>query len=292
MPLDNLQREILRILLQTRGPQNHFAGGSVLHRHGPRLSNDRGIFVSPDLDLVSVAAVDIALLEKAGYVVTRSRMFEGFVEVRAGTQEAGFTRIQWVTASQWNFFAAVPDADYGYRLHYADLAINKTLAAGARREPRDFVDLAFIHEHLLPLWVALWAAPSKDPAWSPLSLLERISMNKTFRQEEIDFDVLAVSPISASEVGRTIGEAIDEARATFSRLPPETAGCLFVNSAGIPVANVDEIVGNATRVHRIDAKRGGAWPSSPEIDHSLVEAVQRAFGPEGQLPEGGPNGPP
>jgi hypothetical protein len=61
------------------------------------------------------------------------------------------TKIQWVQAGSWSFFAPVPDPDYGWRLHMVDLAVNKALAAGGRKEVRDYVDLMLIHRHIMPL---------------------------------------------------------------------------------------------------------------------------------------------
>ena len=44
MPLDDLQKSILAVLLPSRTPQSVFAGGSVLNRHAYRLSFDQDIF--------------------------------------------------------------------------------------------------------------------------------------------------------------------------------------------------------------------------------------------------------
>lgn len=60
----------------------------------------------------------------------------------------------------------------GLLLHPIDLAINKVLALAGRDEPRDFVDILFVHRSVLPLAGLSWAAVGKDPGLSPLSLLE------------------------------------------------------------------------------------------------------------------------
>jgi hypothetical protein len=56
------------------------------------------------------------------------------------------TRLEWARDSDFRFFPAVRDDLFGYRLHMFDLAANKALAAGGRREPRDVLDLITIHE--------------------------------------------------------------------------------------------------------------------------------------------------
>jgi hypothetical protein len=82
----------------------------------------------------------------------------------------------------------------------ADLAVNKALAAGGRREARDYVDLLLIHEHIMPLWHVCWAAPGKDESWNPRSLLEKIAATNQFRQSDVEAGVLATVEVSASEL--------------------------------------------------------------------------------------------
>jgi len=55
-------------------------------------------------------------------------------------------RLEWVHDSPFRFFPAQRDELFGYVLHPVDLATNKTSAAADRREPRDIVDLATIHQ--------------------------------------------------------------------------------------------------------------------------------------------------
>jgi len=59
----------------------------------------------------------------------------------------------------------------GPLLHPVDLAINKVLALAGRDEPRDFVDILFVHARVLPLGAICWAAVGKDSGFTPLSLL-------------------------------------------------------------------------------------------------------------------------
>jgi hypothetical protein len=109
-----------------------------------------------------------------------------------------------VAAIGWNFFQPVPDDMFGWRLHMADLAINKALAAGGRRQVRDYADLALIHQYMIPLWHVWWAAPGKDESWSPVSLVEKIAATSGFRQADFDADLANTIPLKVAEVLRTL----------------------------------------------------------------------------------------
>ena len=285
MPLDNLQKAILRILLKNRSPDSVFAGGSVLHRHGHRISADQDIFHTAAADLVATAEQDIKSLHAAGMSAEITRTYSGFVEAGVGTEESGRTRLQWVQASEWNFFTPVPDPEFGWRLHMADLAVNKVLAAADRRQVRDYVDLAFIHRNIMPLWHAMWAAPGKDEAWSPVSIAERIAASNTFRQSDIDTEIISTIPISASVLAQTVRAAIDDARSLYKTLPPDTAGRLFIDDHHIPVIDAKRFItpedANHPQISTIEARRGGAWPSNPTIDKLMIERLITNFGYDG-----------
>ena len=269
-----------------RTPESVFAGGAVLQWHGFRLSDDQDMFHAADEDIIAVARRDIVALEAAGFTVYDKRWREGLVEVQVGQEGRGTTKLQWVEAGAWNFFAPVPDSDFGWRLHMADLAVNKTLAAGGRHEVRDYVDLYLIHQHIMPLWATLWAAPGKDESWSPVSLAGKIAMKNNFRQQEIDERILSTIELSAAEIGATIREALEDARDIFKRLPAEHAGKLFVTKAGGVVTDVERIFDGTDAACPIETRRGGNWPSSPGIDHALIERIIEAFGVEGSNPDG------
>lgn len=281
MPLDVFQEEVLRILSRNRSPDSLVAGGSVLQRHGFRLSGDQDIFHGPDIDVSATAHNDIECLNAAGYVVETKQDREGLVEAIVSYGFAGRTKIQWVQTSAYAFFSPVPDPDFGWRLHYADLCVNKALAAADRREVRDIVDLYFIDNNVLPLWHVLWAAPGKDDAWSPSSILERISRNRAIKQEELDSEIMSVDEtITAGEIGKSLLNAIDMARVTFPCLPQKSAGCLFVRrDTEEPVQTVNEIIeGNVNEVH---ARPGGAWPATAESDSVFVRRLVDRFGENG-----------
>lgn len=261
MPLGELQKSVLVALLPNRTPKSVFAGSSVLNRHAFRLSDDQDIFHAEGVDVLEIHERDVLTLQAAGYSVEVTKRYEGFIEAIVGFDDAGSTKVQWIEAGSWTYFAPVPDPEYGYRLHIADLVINKVLAAGGRREVRDFVDLFLIHRHVMPLWQAIWAAPGKDENWSPLSLAEQIIRKNNFHQEDLEEAIDSLMDLSMAEIGATIREAIEEARNIFQTLPDETAGCLLIDGNG-------RLVADFTRFGQADVqltrpRRGGTWPSGP-----------------------------
>ena len=279
MPIDDFQKQVIKAIMPLRSPASTFAGGIVLQRHGLRLSGDGDLFHADDADIAEIAKKDIEALKSAGFDVEIERPLQGLFEASVSRGEEGATRLQWVQSGSWNFFKPVPDDMFGWRLHMADLSTNKALAAGGRRQARDYVDLALIHQHIMPLWHVCWAAPGKDESWSPLSLLEKIAATNGFRQADIDAGVLSSVPITAAGVAGTVRSAVDEARDVFQRLDPEHAAKMFVDDAGGIVSDIDRIL--AGRVQVVETTKGGTWPSSAEIDHALIERVVEAFGWEG-----------
>ena len=126
----------------------------------------------------------------------------------------------------------------------------------------------------------------KMKSWSPVSLAGKIAMKNNFRQQEIDERILSTIELSAAEIGATIREALEEARDIFKRLPAEHAGKLFVTKAGGVVTDVERIFDGTDAACPIETRRGGNWPSSPGIDHALIERIIEAFGVEGSNPDG------
>jgi hypothetical protein len=60
------------------------------------------------------------------------------------------TRVDWAHVSAWRFMPLVRDELGGLLLHPVDLAVNKVLALAGRDEPRDFVDMRFVHRRMRP----------------------------------------------------------------------------------------------------------------------------------------------
>ena len=130
------------------------------------------------------------------------RPLGGLFEATVFKEGEASTRIQWLQSGTWNFFQPVPDDMFGWRLHMADLALNKAPAAGGRRQVRVYADLALIHQYMIPLWHVWWAAPGKDESWSPMSLVEKITATSGFRQADFDADLANTIPLKVAEVLR------------------------------------------------------------------------------------------
>ncbi|WP_295852845.1 hypothetical protein [Tardiphaga sp.] len=157
MALTDLQKRIMRLLSQNRSPSSYLAGGLIPNRDWPRRADDIDIFHDTDEEVPEAAEKDIADLEKQDLVVA--------VDVRTyGTYEAtvsdglSSTVIQWMSDSRIRFFPLVRDEQWGLRLHQADLAINKVLAAASRRKARDFADIVAISANMCPLGPLVMAA--------------------------------------------------------------------------------------------------------------------------------------
>jgi hypothetical protein len=83
-------------------------------------------------------------------------------------------RLEWVVDSDFRFFPAMPGEVFGYTLHPENLTTNKVAAAYGRREPRDKVDLLTIHDRILPLGAAIWAASGKTLGFTPEGIVNEI----------------------------------------------------------------------------------------------------------------------
>src|SRR6266446_9338695 len=173
MALTDLQRRIMRRLSLNRSETSYLAGGTILNLNWPRRSDDIDIFHDTDEEVADVAEKDIADLKMESFRVT--------VDVRAyGTYEAtvsdnsSSTVIQWMSDTRIRFFPLVRDEPWGLRLHQADLAVNKILAASSRRKARDFADIIAIAAYMCPLGPLIMAAAGKPPSYSPQKMIEQM----------------------------------------------------------------------------------------------------------------------
>ncbi|MBS0643800.1 MAG: hypothetical protein JSS43_28400 [Proteobacteria bacterium] len=238
-----------------------------MNRDGPRYSADVDIFHDREAAVAHSAAADAAVLEQQGFSVQWIRREPGIhaAVVSLGEQS---TRLEWVRDSDYRFFPAVEDPLFGYRLHLADLATNKLLAAAGRREPRDILDLLYIHRRFLPLGAVVWAAVAKDPGYSPDSVIAEVRRNARYRQDDYD-SLQLVDPVDAGQVSRALKQALFEAEAFVAAMPPEKAGLLFLRD-GRPVqpdpSDLSDVVEHQGR-------RGGHCPSSPDIGSAMVHAA-------------------
>ncbi len=227
MPLTDLQRTILALLAQTRAPDSYLAGGAALHftPNSVRYSNDLDFFHDSPQRVASAFSDDAALLEQAGYGLDVEISQPGFIRAVVSRDDEA-TRIDWAHDSAWRFMPPIRDTLGGFVLHDVDLAVNKTLALAGRDEPRDFIDILFVHERVLPLSALAWAAVGKDPGFTPLSLVEFLRRRGRHRPEDMARLNLAVpfDPVASKELW--LG-ALADAEAFARSGPTDETGCLY-----------------------------------------------------------------
>jgi hypothetical protein len=265
VPLSDIQVEILRVLAAHRNPESFVAGATALNQHGPRFSADIDIFHDREVAVAQAAEADASLLGQSGFAVGWLRREPGLHVATVGHGDVG-TRLEWARDSDFRFFPAVPDDLFGYRLHFADLATNKALAAAGRREPRDILDLLYIHEQHLPLGAVIWAAVAKDPGYSPENLITEIRRNARYRADDYaDLDLVA--PVDAVSVSVGLRAALEAAEAFVGAMPVGKEGLLFLRGNKPEQPNPADLTNYIEHAGR----RGGYWPSSPEIGSAMLE---------------------
>lgn len=264
MPLSKLQIEILLLLAAHRNPESYVAGAAALNQNGPRFSGDIDIFHDREEDVAIASIADAAFLSENGFEIHWLRREPG-VHAAIVKKQGDNTKLEWVRDSNYRFFPIVRDDLFGYRLHVIDLAANKALAGAGRREPRDVLDLLYIHEQYLPIGAVIWAAVSKDPGYSPESLIREIRRNARYRADDYA-DLALVAPVDASAVSRRFREILDEADKFVHAMPIGKEGLLFLKE-GNPVQPDPE---KLTDYVEHAGRRRGYWPSSSEIGSAML----------------------
>lgn len=227
VPLTGLQQRILALLAHGGRSDGYLAGGAALHlaSTSSRFSDDIDFFHD---SLEAVAASferHRATLETAGYHVEIIVSQPGLIRARVSADDQA-TLVDWAHDSAWRFMPLVQDEMGGRVLHEVDLGINKVLALAGRDEARDFVDILYAHEHIMPLGAMVWAAPSKDPGFSPASLLDQLKRRGRHRPEEIARLGLA-EPFELPEAKSAWRAALTSAADFIRERPHEEAGCLY-----------------------------------------------------------------
>lgn len=258
MPLTPLQTEIARLIAPNRSPESHLAGGAALHLepNSLRISNDLDYFHDTEVLVGQAFAADRSALDSAGYTVDVSVSLPGFVRAIVSRNDDA-TKVEWAHDSAWRFLPPVQDPIVGYRLHPLDLAINKVLALAGRDEPRDFLDVVYVHRNFLSFGSLCWAAVGKDPGFSPTMLVEMLARKGRYRAE----DFAGLDLISAPDIGDlklTWLEAIEGARRLVRELPPEDAGCLYWSPESKRFVTPAH---DANRLKRHFGCRGGILPA-------------------------------
>ena len=151
MPLTDLQRKILAVLAASRSGESYFAGGAALHFEPDfaRYSHDLDFFHDSAERVAAAFGEDSTVLSDAGYEIKLVFSQPGFIRALVSRRRQS-TQIDWAHDSAWRFMPLVRDELGGLLLHEVDLAVNKALALAGRDEPRDLVDVLFVHDRILP----------------------------------------------------------------------------------------------------------------------------------------------
>lgn len=268
MPLLPIQREIARLLAVNRTPESHLAGGAGLHlgANSVRYSNDLDYFNDREELVASAFEKDRAALQSAGFAIEPELNQPGYIRAIVSREGEG-TKIEWAYESAFRFLPPMRDAEVGYVLHPIDLAINKVHALAGRDEARDFIDVLFVHEHGLPLGALCWAAVGKDPGFSPESLLEQLARKGRFRPEDFG-DLQLAFPLDLPAWKRRWCQALDEARQLIARLPPDDAGCLYMDP---DLKQFVAPAGEVARYMRHFGSKGGVLPAIVGADSLMKD---------------------
>lgn len=231
MPLTSIQQQILAVLAQHPAAGRYLAGGSALHSHpnSTRFSHDLDLFHDEVEQVARAFEEDSEALRREGFELELLLSQPGHIRalVRRGDEA---TRVDWARDSSWRFMPLVRHPDGGWMLDPIDLATNKVLVLAGRDEPRDFVDILFASENVLPLGPLVWAAAGKDPGFTPLSLLEQLKRRGRYHSEDLRRLDLAV-PLDLVELKARWLRALEEAEAFILSRPPQEAGCLYHSTA-------------------------------------------------------------
>lgn len=270
MPISKVQSDVLKIIAASRDPESFVAGGLPLNRSGARYSDDIDIFHDREARVARAAEEDARLLEKAGYKIHWLRREAGMYGAEIAGPE-GQTKLEWAADSDFRFFPAVKDAEFGYVLHAVDLAVNKLMAAATRREARDIVDLMGIHERHLPLGAIVWAAVVVAPGFTPEGLLAELRRNARYEHEAFR-RLKADPPIDGGAVMTCLRQAIEGAERFVGAMPTASVGQIYLRD-GKPVQPDPARLQDYT-IHL--PQRRGHWPSASEITSEMLARLQQS----------------
>jgi len=235
MALTELQKDIVRSLASNRSETSYMAGGLVLNREWPRVSDDVDIFHDTDEEIGAAADKDIETLRDAGYWVAVEVEIYGCVEATV-SKDGQSTLVQWMSETKRRFFPLVRDEEWGSRLHQADLAVNKLIAASSRTKPRDFVDLVTIDTRWCPLGPLVLAAAGKPPHFSPQKIIDEIRRRgMSVGNEGYDSVKGLPNEWNASVVRDMLAAALEAAEVYILKVPIDAVGLLSVDGNGTPV---------------------------------------------------------
>jgi hypothetical protein len=245
MALTQLQSDILRCLAKNRSETSYLAGGLMLNKSWQRRSDDIDIFHDTDEEVTGAAKADLAVLEAAGYKTSIDFIIYGCVDATISDGKSE-TIIQWFAETKRRFFPLVKDEEWGARLHQADLAVNKVLAASGRSKARDIADLVSIARNYCPLGPLVLAAAGKPPNFSPRRTIDEMRRHALSIPAE---EFLAVKGLPLDWTPELIRDEVvrqlDLADKYIMAAPADLVGILAVDKEGVPIQLADGKRGNA-----------------------------------------------
>ena len=263
MALTQIQKEIMASIAGNRSESSYLAGGLILNMDWPRMSDDIDIFHDTDEDIGPSAENDIATLEADGFKVSIEVKAYGCVEasvIHGGER----TLVQWMSETRTRFFPLVRDKEWGARLHPADLAVNKVLAASLRTKARDYVDLLMIEKHMCPLGPVIMAASGKPPHFSPLRIVDEIRRKGLSIMSEDYITVRGLpSDWNAAMIREELIIALDRAENYLRNAPPDLVGIMATGPSGVPM-EVYDLKTDGIRYRKATAE-SEVTPDLPEV---------------------------
>jgi hypothetical protein len=256
MPLTPFKARVFKVIAATRDPDSYVARGIVINRDSAsaRFSNDIDIFHATARAVATSTDADAEALRSSGFTVSFLRREETFQQADV-SRDGDSVRLDWAADSAFRFFPIVPDEVLGYRLHDADAATNKVLAAVSRQKVRDFVDLVHLDRTYISLGIAAWAAAAKDEGYTPLLVMQELRRNSLINPVTLGRVKLA----SAADAVALKAEWLDRfaaAERLIATIPPEPIQCVYLDRNGQPARG--EVFDPSWIPHF--GSVGGAWP--------------------------------
>jgi len=257
MPLTSFQKRVLALLTGHRSESSHLAGASglALSTESKRFSHDLDYFHDSEASVAEAFASDKSVLEAAGFSIKPLLSQPGFIRALVSDPEES-VRVDWAHDTSWRFMPPIEVEAVGFVLHPVDLAINKVLALAGRDEPRDMIDILFVHDQILPLGALIWAASGKDPGMSPSMLHELLRRKGKLREEDLRHLDMK-EPMDVVALRSEWQAALAQAGAFIDSRPPEEAGCLYVDIETMRFT-VPDTIRNSKPHH---ASQGGILPA-------------------------------
>jgi hypothetical protein len=236
----------------------------MLNKSWQRRSDDIDIFHDTDEEVTVAAKADLALLDAAGYKTHIDFIVYGCVDATISGEKSE-TIIQWFAETKRRFFPLVRDEEWGARLHQADLAVNKVLAASGRSKARDIADLVAISRNYCPLGPLVLAAAGKPPNFSPRRTIDEIRRHALSIPAE---EFLAVKGLPSDWTPELIRDEVarqlDLADQYIMAAPADLVGILAVNKRGVPIELASEKRDDAVLRKATDEPE--VMPSPAEFD--------------------------